>query len=178
MKLFLFLAASLLLAGFAVAANRSTPVAPAAPQRTAQAKVAPAPLTGEIARIEKPDAQWKQLLSAESYRVLRHEGTEMAFTGAYWNEHRKGVYRCAGCELELFRSTDKFESGTGWPSYTQPFTKNRVQIVSDTAYGMSRDEVECARCGGHLGHVFSDGPAPTGLRYCINSASLAFAAAK
>ncbi|MEO5989554.1 MAG: peptide-methionine (R)-S-oxide reductase MsrB [Candidatus Eisenbacteria bacterium] len=129
-------------------------------------------------KIEKTDSEWKQQLSDESYRVLRHEGTEMAFTGKYWNAHGKGVYTCAGCDLELFRSSDKFESGTGWPSYTQPFSENRVQIANDSSLGVSRNEVECARCGGHLGHVFEDGPAPTGLRYCINSASLKFVPAK
>lgn len=178
MRTWMLLIGLVLIAGIAVAASRAKVPAPASLKRDPALNAPVAPLKGEIKKIEKTDAEWKLLLSAESYRVLRHEGTEMAFTGAHWNEHRKGEYLCAACGLELFRSSDKFESGTGWPSYTRPFAKNRVDIVSDKALGMTRDEVECARCGGHLGHVFDDGPAPTGLRYCINSASLKFVPAQ
>lgn len=178
MKPWMSLLALVLIVGVAVGAARVPNARPTKRATSSAALAPPAPVEGSIARIEKSDTEWKQQLSSESYRVLRHEGTEMAFTGAYWNEHRAGVYRCAGCGLELFRSTDKFESGTGWPSYTQPFAKNRVHVGTDNSLGISRDEVECARCGGHLGHVFDDGPAPTGLRYCINSASLEFVPAK
>ena len=124
------------------------------------------------------DAEWQKRLSSEQYRVLRKQGTEIAFTGAYWNQHGKGIYRCAGCGLELFDAHTKFDSGTGWPSFTSPIHATNVHEIVDHALGMERTEVECARCGGHLGHVFDDGPAPTGLRYCINSVSLTFVAAK
>jgi peptide-methionine (R)-S-oxide reductase len=106
--------------------------------------------------------------------VLREEGTEMPFANKYWNHHERGTYKCAGCGQELFTSATKFDSGSGWPSYTSPVTKANVREVEDRTHGMVRVEVECSRCGGHLGHVFDDGPAPTGLRYCINSASLEF----
>ena len=136
--------------------------------------------TGEavVKKIEKSDAEWKALLKPEQYRVLRKEGTELAFTGAYWNHHAAGVYRCAGCGLELFRSGEKFDSGTGWPSFWAPASKRHVAEHSDVSLGMPRTEVKCARCGGHLGPLFDDGPEPTGMRYCINSAALTFAGAK
>ena len=178
MKPWMSLLALVLIVGVAVGAARVTNPKPAKRAASSVAPAAPVAPEGRIARIEKSDADWKQQLSSESYRVLRHEGTEIAFTGAYWNEHHAGIYTCAGCGLELFRSSDKFDSGTGWPSYTQPFAKNRVNVGADNSLGISREEVECARCGGHLGHVFDDGPAPTGLRYCINSASLEFVPAK
>jgi peptide-methionine (R)-S-oxide reductase len=113
-------------------------------------------------------------LTPEQYRVLRKKGTERAFTGAYYDHHEPGTYVCAGCGSPLLRSADKFDSGTGWPSYTRPAEEGAVAREQDRSLGMERTEVQCARCGGHLGHVFPDGPAPTGLRYCINSAALDF----
>ena len=136
------------------------------------------PQSESVKKITRTDAEWKKLLTAEQYRVLRTKGTEVAFTGAYWNEHRKGVYRCAGCGLELFRSDQKFDSGTGWPSFWAPIDKSRITDHVDRTFGMTRIESTCARCGGHLGHVFDDGPEPTGMRYCMNSVSLKFVPAK
>lgn len=124
--------------------------------------------------VTKTDAEWKAALTEDQYRVLRRKGTEPAFHNEYWDNHEKGIYRCAGCGNALFRSEDKYDSGTGWPSYARPIADDRVGTEEDRALFMSRTEVHCARCGGHLGHVFPDGPAPTGLRYCMNSAALAF----
>lgn len=124
--------------------------------------------------IQKSEQEWQQELSPEEYNVLREKGTERAFTGKYWNHKEEGVYTCAGCGTPLFHSDTKFESGSGWPSYYAPVSKENVAEKLDKSYGMIRTEVLCGKCGGHLGHVFNDGPQPTGMRYCINSASLDF----
>lgn len=122
----------------------------------------------------KSDQEWKEILTEEQYRVLRDRGTERAFTGKYYNLKDSGTYLCAGCKARLFRSDDKYDSGSGWPSYFKPLEDSAVATRTDTDHGMVRTEVVCASCGGHLGHVFPDGPRPTGLRYCINSVSLEF----
>jgi peptide-methionine (R)-S-oxide reductase len=123
-------------------------------------------------KVEKTDREWREQLSPAQYEVLRNKGTERAFTGQYFDEKREGTYRCAGCGAELFSSDTKFDSGTGWPSFTEPANRANVELLDDHSYGMHRIEVNCAACGGHLGHVFPDGPGSTGERYCINSCSL------
>ena len=150
-----------LLGGSALAAIGATPGRAAAPAAFA---------------VTHTDAEWRKLLSPDAYDILRHAGTERPFTSPLNTEHRHGVFSCAGCQLDNFSSTAKFDSGTGWPSFWQPIAKTAVLTLDDRSLGMDRTEVRCSRCGGHLGHVFDDGPKPTGLRYCMNGFALSFRA--
>ena len=156
----------------AVGIKTGSAAAPAAPAPKAAA--ATQPLTVYTDKVNKSDEEWKKILTSEQYRILRQAGTELAWTGALVHNHAKGVYRCAACGQLLFSSDTKFESGTGWPSFWKPFAPQSVVTKTDSTLGMERTEVLCSRCGGHLGHVFDDGPPPTHLRYCMNSAALKF----
>ena len=155
-------------------ATAAIPVSSTADPISGGAAAQDGPRAKEDSAVEKTDRQWEQDLTPQQFRVLRCSATEPPFTGKYYDHHEKGTYLCAGCGAQLFSSAAKYDSGSGWPSYFQPVHDAALREKKDTALGMVRTEILCAKCGGHLGHVFPDGPAPTGLRYCINSAALEF----
>ncbi|MBM3726838.1 MAG: peptide-methionine (R)-S-oxide reductase MsrB [Acidobacteria bacterium] len=160
--------------------EQSTPEPAATPEAAPQVVIAAVDANGTptgietVPRIDHTDEVWRARLSHRQFLVLRRKGTEAPFSGRYWNHHEQGVYRCAGCGTGLFASATKFDSGTGWPSFTRPVAEENIARQADGSLGVERTEVLCRRCGGHLGHVFDDGPPPDGLRYCINSEALAF----